>query len=281
MPLLLALAAALALQAPAVDDPRDAQEAVKHYRAGKDALAHEKYAEAEQEFRLAAKLDPLLVAAHHGLGQTLMATKRYPEAVDAFLAAREAFTRGQAQAAGNEMATQRRLDNQIRALQDDVAAARRSGGTSAASVQAAIVRNEDQIKTLQSLRNRGSDGTLPVPHWLSFALGSAWFRAGDLAKAEQEYRAALAQKPDLGKATSTWPSSACSPPASTRPTGKWRSRRRRASRSRRASRTTSRSAARPPPDPPGRPDRAGYTGGSCASWSPCPGASTPPWPPPC
>lgn len=197
--LLAVVVATLALQAPALDAPRDAQEAVKHYRAGKDALTHEKYAEAEEEFRRAAKLDPLLVAAHHGLGQTLMATKRYPEAVDAFLAAREAFTRGQAQAAGNEMATQRRLDEQIKALQDDVAAARRSGGSTAASVQAAIIRNEDQIKTLQSLRNRGSDGTLPVPHWLSFALGSAYFRAGDLAGAEREYRAALAQKPDLGE----------------------------------------------------------------------------------
>ena len=201
MPLLLAaLAATLVLQAPALDAPRDAQEAVKHYRAGKDALTHEKYAEAEEEFRRAAKLDPLLVAAHHGLGQTLMATKRYPEAVGAFIAAREAFTRGQAQAAGNEMATQRRLDEQIKALQDDVAAARRqSSGSNAQAIQAAIIRNEDQIKTLQSLRNRGSDGTLPTPHWLSFALGSAYFRAGDLAKAEQEYRAALAQKPDLGE----------------------------------------------------------------------------------
>ena len=62
-----------------------------------------------------------------------------------------------------------------------------------------LLKDLDSIKTLQSLRNRGSDGTLPVPHWLSFALGSAYFRAGDVAKAEQEYRAALAQKPDLGE----------------------------------------------------------------------------------
>jgi tetratricopeptide (TPR) repeat protein len=199
-PLLALVVAALVLQAPAPDAPRDSQQAVQHYRAGKDALTHERFAEAEEEFRLAAKLDPLLVAAHHGLGQTLMATKRYPDAVQAFLSAREAFTQGQSQAAGHEMATQRRLDDQIRALQDDVAAARRqASGPNAASVQAAIVRNEDQIKTLQSLRNRGGDGPLPTPHWLSFALGSAYFRAGDLAKAEREYRAALAQKPDLGE----------------------------------------------------------------------------------
>ena len=49
------------------------------------------------------------------------------------------------------------------------------------------------------LRKRGGDEPQPTPHWLSFALGSAYFRAGDLAKAEQEYRAALEQKSDLGE----------------------------------------------------------------------------------
>lgn len=201
-PLLAAVVAfALVPRVSAVDDERDSREAVKHYRAGKDALAHEKFAVAEEEFRLATKLDPLLVAAHHGLGQTMMAAKRYPEAVDAFVAAREAFKQEQAAAAGNEMAAQRRLDDQIRALQDDVAAARRqASGPGAVSIQAAIERNEDQIRTLQGLRKRGGEGPLPTPHWLSFALGSAYFRSGDLAKAEQEYRAALALKPDLGEA---------------------------------------------------------------------------------
>jgi tetratricopeptide (TPR) repeat protein len=198
----LVAAAALALPAPASagDDPRDAKGAVKHYRAGKEALAHDNYAEAEEEFRHATDLDPLLVGAHYGLGQTMMATKRYPEAVRAFLAAQDAFAKGQSLAAGDEMAMQRRLDDQIRALQDDVVAARRqTSGPGAAGIQAAIVRNEDQIKTLQSLRKRGGQGPLPTPHWLSFALGSAYFRAGDLAKAEEQYRAALAQKPDLGE----------------------------------------------------------------------------------
>ena len=204
MKLALAALATIVLAAPAAlataRDARDAQEAVKRYRAGKDALAHEKYDTAEAEFRLAVKLDPLLVAAHHGLGQTMMTTRRHPEAVTAFLAAKDAFARGQVLAAGNEMATQRRLDDQIKALQDDVSTARRqSAGSNASAIQSAILRNEDQIKTLQSLRKRGGEGPLPTPHWLSFALGSAYFRAGDLAKAEQEYRAALAQKPDLGE----------------------------------------------------------------------------------
>ena len=129
----------------------------------------------------------------------MMATKRYPEAVDAFLAAREAFTRGQQLETSNAMTMQRRLDDQIKALQDDVIVAQRATRPGNTNIQAAVTRNEDQIKTLQSLRNRGGEGPLPTPHWLSFALGGAYFRTGDLAKAETEYRAALKEKPDLGE----------------------------------------------------------------------------------
>ena len=203
---LLALLAASLLASPAparalaAASERDEQLAMKHYRDGKDALTHEQYEQAEQEFKAAVKLDPLLVSAHHGLGQTMMATKRYPEAVDAFLAARESWTRVQSLAAGQSMAMQRRLDDQIKALQDDVNTAQRMvSGAGAQNVQTAIMRNEDQIKTLQSLRKRGGEGPLPTPHWLSLSLGSAYFRTGDMANAEKEYREALKEKPDLGE----------------------------------------------------------------------------------
>lgn len=204
LPAALAIAALALWPGPApaavAASERDQREAWKHYRAGQEALTHELYEQAEQEFKQAVKLDPLLVAAHHGLGQTMMATKRYPEAVDAFVAAREAFARGQQLEASNAMTMQRRLDDQIKALQDDVEAARRqTSGAGAQNIQAAINRNEDQIKTLQSLRKRGGEGPLPTPHWLSLALGSAYFRAGNLAEAEKEYRAALEEKPDLGE----------------------------------------------------------------------------------
>jgi len=203
--LLAALALAVLSLAPrsapaAPVSERDQRDAAKHYRAGQEALTHELYEQAEQEFKQAVKLDPLLVAAHHGLGQTMMATKRYSEAVDAFVAAREAFARGQQVEASNEMTMQRRLDDQIKALQDDVNTAQRmASGPGAQNIQAAITRNQDQIKTLQSLRKRGGQGPLPTPHWLSLALGSAYFRTGNMADAEKEYRAALEEKPDLGE----------------------------------------------------------------------------------
>jgi tetratricopeptide (TPR) repeat protein len=198
--LTLLAAGSLAPTSALAASDRDDQLAMQHYRAGKDALTHEQYDQAEQELKAAVKLDPLLVSAYHGLGQTMMATKRYPEAVDAFLAGRESWTRMQSNAAGQAMAMQRRLDDQIKALQDDVnTASRQVSGPGAQNIQAAITRNEDQIRTLQSLRKRGAEGPLPTPHWLSLSLGSAYFRTGNLAEAEKEYRAALEEKPDLGE----------------------------------------------------------------------------------
>lgn len=180
-------------------DGRTGSDAISHYRAGQQALQTERYAQAETEFRQAIKLDPLLVAAHYGLGQTKMVLKEYPDAVSAFVAARDAFERGQVLAAANEMDTQKRLDDQIKALQDDIRSAQRQSSNRVTGMDAAISRNEEQIRTLQNMRRRSSEGPLPTPHWLSFALGSAYFRSGALKDAELEYRAALAQKPDLGE----------------------------------------------------------------------------------
>ena len=183
---------------------RSQKDAIGHYRTGQQALQTQRYAEAEQEFQTAIGIDPLLVAAHYGLGQTKMVLKAYPDAVTAFVAARDAFERGQVLDSAHRLEAQKRLDDQIKALQDDTRAAQRqTSGTddnrNNNRVPAAITRNDEQIRTLQAMRQRGDGGPMPTPHWLSFALGSAYFRAGDLAKAEVEYRAALAQKPDLGE----------------------------------------------------------------------------------
>ena len=112
------------------------KEAIKHYRAGKDALAHERFDEAEQEFRLAdeARSAPRRRAPRPGPDddgdEALPRGGAMPS-----VAAREAFNQGQAAEASNEMATQRRLDDQIKALQDDVTprSDRRAGPNASAS----------------------------------------------------------------------------------------------------------------------------------------------------
>ena len=174
----------------------------QHLRAGQNALQSERFDEAEREFKSAIELDPLLELAHYGLGQTYMATRRYVEAVRAYLATRDAFHRAAADQMTNKVEGDRRLDDQIRIP------ARRSGMRSSPAgcaprgqprEQAAEI--DDQIRQLEAMRRRdGSGGTPQTPAYISVALGSAYFRTNAFADAEREWRAALQVDPKLGEA---------------------------------------------------------------------------------
>jgi Tfp pilus assembly protein PilF len=175
--------------------------AVQHLRAGQDALRSEKWDEAEKEFKAAIELDPLLELAHYGLGQTYMATKRYVEAVKAYVATRDAFQRAVADQVANTVDAERRLDDQIRSLRDERHALE-SGRvrTMNNTLQTKLNQIDDQIRHLEGMRRREA-GTVPAtPAYISIALGSAYFRTNAFADAEREWRAAVAADPKLGEA---------------------------------------------------------------------------------
>lgn len=71
--------------------PVSLQSANDHFKSGMQALAAEQHDKAEAEFRVAVDIDPLYDAAFYGLGQVYMATKRYEQAVRAYLDSRKAF----------------------------------------------------------------------------------------------------------------------------------------------------------------------------------------------
>jgi Tfp pilus assembly protein PilF len=174
--------------------------AIQHLRAGQEAMQAEKWDIAEREFKSAIELDPLLELAHYGLGQTYMATKRYVEAVRAFVASRDAFQRAAADEMVGGLEAERRIEDQIRTLKDQRRALE-SGRYVTPNLQATLVKIDDQIRQLEMHRGRRRDGSAPVtPPYISIALGSAYFRTGAFADAEREWRAAVAAQPDLGEA---------------------------------------------------------------------------------
>lgn len=175
------------------------KKAMEHYRAGQSAFLAERLERAEQEFGEAARLDPLLAAAHCGLGQVLMVEKRYPEAVRAYLACRDAFEKDAATTALEAVAADRRLDDQIRAIRDNITALQ-SGRVSTINTQSSIQRLSDQVGDLEGRRHRSRGSVPPTPPGMSLALGSAYFRNQQLADAEREYKAALEVSPSLGEA---------------------------------------------------------------------------------
>ena len=182
---------------------RDRVDALRHYRLGQDALRSEHFDVAEQEFQTASKLDPTLELAPYGLGQVYMATRRYRPAIMAYEKCRGVFRANAVGSAGDEMAYQQRLDDQIKALEDEqrlYSQPGKSGNSPAA--QANIRTIEMRIRVMKDARHRTTGGPEPTPAWLSLALGSAYFRTDSLPDAEREYRAAIEVDPRLGEAHS-------------------------------------------------------------------------------
>ena len=178
---------------------RNRTDALRRYRSGEKALRNEAYLEAEREFQEAVKLDPVLDLAHYGLGQVFMATKRYAEAVRAYRNCRQAFSTMAAEALQDRTGYERRLDDQIRAL-EDAKSGYEMGIAKTANTPATILRLDSQIKQLKYQRKRGPERPEGVPAWISVALGSAYFRTNAMQDAEREYREALKDEPNLGEA---------------------------------------------------------------------------------
>jgi Tfp pilus assembly protein PilF len=196
--LVITLVALIGPPAVAQTTVKDHVEAMKHLRLGQENLRAEKWDLAEREFKETVKLEPALELGHYGLGQVYMATKRYPAAVDAYLACRVAYNSNVAARASDDILAQRRLDDQIRTLEDERAVI--GGQRVNATNNNASADLDRRIADLKSQRFHDIKGAPPVPAWISVALGSAYFRSGAMADAEREYRAALDVDPKLGEA---------------------------------------------------------------------------------
>lgn len=199
--LIVSLALLWGSPAPASDPAAQRrQEALEHYRAGQHAFLGEDWTEAEREFREAIRLDPLLAAAHYGLGQVYMATKRYPDAVRAYASCRDAFHAQDSDRLMNEKTAEQRIEAQVRALRDYLRMLQSGRYRSPGLTVAAIQRTETQIRDLERRKYRGEHNALETPPGVSLALGSAYFRSNHLADAEREYLAALEVDPSIGEA---------------------------------------------------------------------------------
>ena len=198
--LMIAVAGSSSIHALQLSE-RDQHAASQHFKRGMESLLAEKYDVAETEFKAAVAIDPLYDAAFYGLGQVYMATKRYPDALKAYVASRDAFKKATAAEtlAGTE--SDRRLRDQIDALKDNERNMMRLGTGNSAQTNLDQVRA--QIQQLESRKSRRAGATPPpIPAGLSMAIGSAYFRLNDLANAEQEYKAAIEVNPNFGEAHS-------------------------------------------------------------------------------
>ena len=180
---------------------RDRVDALRHYRLGQDAFRNERLDVAEQEFQTATKLDPTLELAPYGLGQVHMARKQYRQAIVAYEKCRDVVHGNAVRVAGDELVYRRRIDEQIKALEDELRLYQAPGRTANTPAAISNMRTIDmRIRTMKDAKNRTLGAPETTPAWISLALGSAYFRTDALADAEREYRAAIEVEPKLGEA---------------------------------------------------------------------------------
>ena len=196
--ILLAMAGTIVSAQPSLDRER----ARPHYRAGWDYMRIEAFADAAKAFQQAIDIDPQFEDAYYSLGRAQMQLKQFAQAVNAYIKCRDLYQAKAGQFFANRQEAQRfrqdrltEIDEQIRQLQQ---------GPQTVTIQ-------DRLRQLQEMRrqtaedlSRGNNLTVKqtVPAFVSLALGSAYFRTGNLAGAEIEYRAAIEADGKSGEAFS-------------------------------------------------------------------------------
>jgi tetratricopeptide (TPR) repeat protein len=195
---LLTAIALMTISFPAqVQEPQQAL-ALQHLQTGEQALQIERWEEAQREFKAAIQLDPLLELAYYGLGRAYMGARQHAEAVQAFRRCRDVFFSNARDRLANNVEAERRLEDQIRNLQD-YRRTLESGRTRTYNTAATITRLDSEIAQLETARRRGNSTAPETPPYISTALGSALFRTGAFPEAEQEWRNAVAVDPTIGE----------------------------------------------------------------------------------
>ena len=184
-----------------VQDEVNRGEARRHYRAGERFVSLEDFERAAREFRVATELDPAYVLAYYSMGQALMALRRYPEALTAYIDARDTILGQSHMDQGAQAAADQERRDQINELEhtlDKVRSGQLKGtGGANLALETAIEQRLSLLRDTE-MKNVGDDPQIPAE--LSLALGSAYYRQGQLEDAEREYRSAIRRRGDLGAA---------------------------------------------------------------------------------
>jgi tetratricopeptide (TPR) repeat protein len=170
-------------------------EALRYYRTGQQLMADEHFAEAAEAFQRATDHDRLLTLAYYGQGQAYMELRRFASAARMFSECREAFKTLHGLRETARQSVERQRDDELRELRDSV---HRLATDRRRSRDVQITQLEARMDDLE--RHRTSPATFEPPAFVSLALGSAYFRNGQLEDAEREWKAAVAANSRFGEA---------------------------------------------------------------------------------
>lgn len=193
---LLAIVACAWTATAATASEVDARRAKKHYDEGVASMGRQAWEPASESFKAAIAADRFMVLAHYNLGQSLMALKRYEEAVAAYGACKQAYADLSSLSEKEWAERDRRRRDEVRNLRDDLQHLAMLKDANTMRIQTQL---EDRLRMLESMESREGQ-RVELPAEVPLALGSAYFRQQKLEDAEREYREATKINPKLGAA---------------------------------------------------------------------------------
>lgn len=200
---IVAAAVALLVTAQSQIGAPDWQRASQYYLQGWSVLASEPV-EAERDFQQAINVYPDFPLAHYGLGRSLMAQKRYSEALRSYLRSQELFrTQGSDRIAQQVGLLKRYNSSEVaQAARVTNADNRMTAQGPSRTTNSTQMELQNQINMLQQATQHDSRTSVvgAVPGFVSVAVGSAYFRLNRLEEAEREYKRALEGDVKYGEA---------------------------------------------------------------------------------
>ena len=182
------------------------QRAMAPYDQGLDQMRQEAFDAAAKSFEAAVAIDDTFDMAYYMLGRAHLARKQYTAAVYALEECRKLHRAQATESFSSKQEGQRlrreRLAELDRLIEDTQSAASLpQNATQRFSMLEQVRQYQERKRQIQDL-DRSADLTpaQQVPVYVSLSLGSAYFRAGKLAEAEQAYLAAVGADPKVGEA---------------------------------------------------------------------------------
>jgi tetratricopeptide (TPR) repeat protein len=173
------------------------------YKVGLENFKAEAWDDAVKSFKAAIDIDSTFEMAYYMLGRTHMAQKRYAEAAAAYEKCRSLYQQQSGRQYANANERQRNRDTHLREIDDVIRTYQ--GAQQTQQVIDAIRQLQNQRRLVEEAMSRTNTTmtlNLSVPAYVSTALGSAYFRMGNMAAAEKEYKAAIQADGKAGEAYS-------------------------------------------------------------------------------
>jgi tetratricopeptide (TPR) repeat protein len=173
----------------------EAERATRFYRLGWDAFHREAWPEAAADFQQAIGADPNYALAYYALGRTEMAQRNFGKAIAAYARCRDIYIARGGERFTNQLDRSRQLEDQLLEYRAAVTQAGQTSTVKAGSQSQSlyVMELQNRISRLEQARDRNINISvdLSVPYFVPMALGAAYFRNGQFADAEREYKAAI------------------------------------------------------------------------------------------